>query len=199
MFNRRKLFTPGMTVGLFGGSFDPPHKGHSLVSAKLQAALGLDVVWWLVAPQNPLKTSSPDSMENRLNACRELVGSFNNRVYISDEETRLGTRNTADTVRKLKQIYPQVKFIWLMGADNMASLHNWKNWQVLMNDIPMAIYPRPGYVVKAGLSPAAQQFGDCRIAIDQAANLKTIDAPAWVLLTGKMDDISSTTLRNKSS
>lgn len=188
-----------MTVGLFGGSFDPPHKGHSLVSAKLQAALGLDVVWWLVAPQNPIKTSSPDSMENRLNACRELVGSFNNRVYISDEETRLGTRNTVDTVRKLKQIYPQVKFIWLMGADNMASLHHWKDWQVLMHDIPMAIYPRPGYVIKAGLSPAAQQFGDYRIATDQAANLKTIDAPAWVLLTGKMDDISSTTLRNKSS
>ena len=199
MFNRRKLFTPGMTVGLFGGSFDPPHKGHSLVSAKLKAALSLDVVWWLVAPQNPLKTRSPDSMENRLNACRELVGSFNNRVYISDEETRLGTRNTVDTVRKLKQIYPQVKFIWLMGADNMASLHHWKDWQVLMHDIPMAIYPRPGYVVKAGLSPAAQQFGDYRIATDQAANLKTIDAPAWVLLTGKMDDISSTTLRNKSS
>ena len=147
-----------MTVGLFGGSFDPPHKGHSLVSAKLQAALGLDVVWWLVAPQNPLKTRSPDSMENRLNACRELVGSFNNRVYISDEETRLGTRNTVDTVRKLKQIYPQVKFIWLMGADNMASLHHWKDWQVLMHDIPMAIYPRPGYVVKAGLSPAAQHL-----------------------------------------
>ncbi|MEC6997965.1 MAG: nicotinate-nucleotide adenylyltransferase [Pseudomonadota bacterium] len=199
MFNRRKLFTPGMTVGLFGGSFDPPHKGHSLVSAKLKAALSLDVVWWLVAPQNPLKTRSPDSMENRLNACRELVGSFNNRVYISDEETRLGTRNTVDTVRKLKQIYPQVKFIWLMGADNMASLHHWKDWQVLMHDIPMAIYPRSGYVVKAGLSPAAQQFGNYRIASDQAANLKTIDAPAWVLLTGKMDDISSTTLRNKTS
>ena len=169
------------------------------MSAKLQAALGLNVVWWLVAPQNPLKSTSPDAMENRLKACQDLVGSLNNRVYISDEETRLGTRNTVDTIRKLKQLYPQVRFIWLMGADNMTSLHHWKDWQVLMHDVPMAIYPRPGYVVKAGLSPAAQQFGNYRIAADQAANLKTIDAPAWVLLTGKMDDISSTTLRNNSS
>lgn len=190
---------PGMTVGLFGGSFDPPHKGHSLVSAKLQAALGLDAVWWLVAPQNPLKSASPDTMENRLKACRELVGPLNNRVYISDEETRLGTRHTADTVQRLRQAHPQVKFIWLMGADNMATLHHWKDWQVLMHDVPMAIYPRPGYVVKAGLSPAAQQFGNYRIAADQATHLKTIEAPAWVLLTGRMDDISSTELRNNSS
>ena len=188
-----------MTVGLFGGSFDPPHQGHSLVSAKLQTALGLDMVWWLVAPQNPLKRASPEAMEKRLKACQDLVGPSNNRVYISDEETHLGTRNTVDTIRKLKQLYPQVRFIWLMGADNMASLHRWKDWQVLMHDVPMAIYPRPGYVVKAGLSPAAKQFGDYRIAADQATNLKNIDAPAWVMLTGKMDDISSTTLRNNSS
>lgn len=199
MFSRRKLFSPGMTVGLFGGSFDPPHKGHSLVSAKLQTALGLDMVWWLVALQNPLKRASPEAMEKRLKACQDLVGPSNNRVYISDEETHLGTRNTVDTIRKLKQLYPQVRFIWLMGADNMASLHRWKDWQVLMHDVPMAIYPRPGYVVKAGLSPAAKQFGDYRIAADQATNLKNIDAPAWVMLTGKMDDISSTTLRNNSS
>ncbi len=188
-----------MTVGLFGGSFDPPHKGHSLVSAKIQTALCLDMVWWLVAPQNPLKRTSPEAMEKRLKACQDLVGTSNIRVYISDEETHLGTRNTVDTVRKLKQLYPQVRFIWLMGSDNMASLHRWKDWQVLMHDVPMAIYPRPGYVVKAGLSPAAQQFRDYRIAADQAANLKNIDAPAWVMLTGKMDDISSTTLRNNSS
>ena len=188
-----------MTVGLFGGSFDPPHKGHSLVSARLQTALCLDMVWWLVAPQNPLKRASPEAMEKRLKACQDLVGPSNNRVYISDEETHLGTRNTVDTIRKLKQLYPQVRFIWLMGSDNMASLHRWKDWQVLMHDVPMAIYPRPGYVVKAGLSPAAQQFGDYRIAADQATNLKNIDAPAWVILTGKMDDISSTTLRNNSS
>lgn len=188
-----------MTVGLFGGSFDPPHEGHRLASAKLQAALGLDIVWWLVAPQNPLKTAAPAAMEERIRACRKLVGRLNSHVHISDEETRLGTRNTADTVRKLKRIYPRVRFVWLMGADNLETLHRWKDWQALMHEVPMAAYPRPGHVVPAGLSPAARRFGACRVAAEQARNLKNLEAPAWVLLTGRMDKASSTALRNKIS
>ena len=135
-------------------------------------------------------------MENRLNACRDLVGSFNHRVYISDEETRLGTRNTADTVRKLKQIYPQVKFIWLMGADNLASLHKWRFWDELMSEIPVAIYPRPGSTLQAGISPAAMRFASWRKPANAAASFRFAQAPAWIMLDGVLSGLSSSALRH---
>jgi nicotinate-nucleotide adenylyltransferase len=191
----RPFLTSGMTVGLFGGSFDPPHAGHKLVSDRLATALGLDLVWWLVSPQNPLKQTRPGKMEERLQACRALVKSA--RVHVSDEETRLGTANTIDTVRKLKAQYPGVSFIWLMGADNLAGLHRWKNWAGLMAQIPVAIYPRPGYQIRAGLSPAANRFAGQRLAAADARLLKTAQPPVWVMLEGRMDTNSSTKLRHK--
>ena len=191
----RPLLVSGMTVGLFGGSFDPPHAGHKLVSDRLGTVLELDLVWWLVSPQNPLKQNRPGKMEQRLQACRKLVKS--SRVHVSDEENRLGTTNTIDTVRKLKAQYPGIGFIWLMGADSLVGLHRWKDWAGLMAEIPIAVYPRPGYQTRAGLSPAARRFAGQRLAATDARLLKTAQPPAWVMLEGRMDDNTSTNLRHK--
>jgi len=193
MVSRRKYFAPGTSVALFGGSFDPPHAGHRLVSLAALRALRVDHVWWLVSPQNPLKTHQPKDMAHRLAACQELA--HHPRIHISDEEARLGTQYAIDTVRRLKARHPGVHFIWLMGSDSLADLHRWKNWQALMQEIPMVIYPRPGSSLKALSSKAAQRFAKARVAPAQAAHFKHLKAPAWVMLDGPHNGLSSSSLR----
>ena len=161
----RHHFTPGMSVGLFGGSFDPPHTGHRLVSLTALKALQLDRIWWLVSPQNPLKQHAPKDTAARVAACRALAR--HPKIFVSDEETRLGTQYAIDTVRRLKAANPGVRFIWLMGADNLAGLHKWKFWDELMREIPVAIYPRPGQHLAGWHQPggdalcAVAQTGQC--------------------------------------
>ena len=116
--SRRKYFARGTSVALFGGSFDPPHDGHRLVSLAALRALNIDHVWWLVSPQNPLKTHQPQEMAHRLAACETLAR--HPRIHVSDEEARLGTQYAIDTVRRLKAAHDGVHFIWLMGSDSLA-------------------------------------------------------------------------------
>jgi nicotinate-nucleotide adenylyltransferase len=190
-------FFPGAKIALFGGSFDPPHQGHALLAKAALRKLGVDYVWWLVSPQNPLKNHKPQNMETRLAEVRDLAGADAEarRFIVTDEETRLGTQFAIDTVRALQAAYPHVDFIWLMGADNLAQLHRWKNWQDLMAAIPIAVYPRPGFAHKAALSPAARAFEQDRLPTAAAAQLADYQAPAWLILDGARSSLASSRLR----
>ncbi|MGC6475170.1 MAG: nicotinate-nucleotide adenylyltransferase [Parvibaculales bacterium] len=192
---RRPVFFDGMRVGLFGGSFNPPHEGHVLLARKLQVQLKLDLVWWLVSPQNPLKQEKPENAQQRIKACEEIAGTY--KTYISNEETLLGTTYTADTIACLKAKYPNVRFVWIMGADSLRSIHKWRNWQEIFNQVPVAVYPRPNETITAGLGPAAQYFAHARRPANEASLLPTQNTPAWILLDGKTHASSSTSIRQQ--
>ncbi|MGR3780291.1 MAG: nicotinate-nucleotide adenylyltransferase [Albimonas sp.] len=184
---------PGLRVGLLGGSFDPPHQGHVHITRWALRRLGLDRVWWLVSPGNPLKARGPAALERRMQACRALMR--HPRVEITDVEARLGARYTADTLARLKARYPQVRFVWLMGADNLAQFHRWDRWQEIAMTTPIAVLGRPGAQLRAGLSPAARRFAFARRDAGAAHGLALAEPPAWTLLTGAMSDLSSTRIR----
>ena len=194
MTNRSPSAVAGMTVGLLGGSFDPPHEGHLHISEVALRRLGLSRVWWLVSPGNPLKTRGPAEITRRLAACETLL---DGRAAIepTDLETRLGTRYTADTLRALKRFYPGVRFVWLMGADNLVEFHRWHQWIDIFETVPIAVFARPGHQVKAGLSIAARRFAASRLDAKRAGALQFRDAPCWTLLSHPMRAHSSTAIR----
>jgi nicotinate-nucleotide adenylyltransferase len=185
---------PGMRVGLFGGSFDPPHAGHVHVTRWAMRAFRLDRVWWLVAPRNPLKASGPAGFGRRMAAARALTAGMP-RVVVTDLEDRLGTRTTAATLDRLLPRYPGVRFVWLMGSDSLAGLHRWDRWESIVERLPIGVLARPGGQVRAGLSPAARRFAHARLPARSAPALALHRPPAWCLVTGRMADQSSTELR----
>jgi nicotinate-nucleotide adenylyltransferase len=184
---------PGLRVGLLGGSFDPAHAGHVHITLWALRTLGLDRVWWLVSPGNPLKSDAPADLSRRLQAARALMR--HPRVVVTDIEARAGTRYTAGTVAVLRRRYPGVRFVWLMGADNLRTFHRWERWEEIMAAIPIAVFARPGEQLRAGLSPAARRFARWRVPQSEAAALPFLPPPAWTLLNGPMLDLSSTRLR----
>ncbi len=189
--------SPGLRVGLFGGSFNPPHEGHRLVAQTALRRLGLDQVWWIVTPGNPLKSNSTlPSQAERAGLVRDLVGP-DRRMVVSGIEARIGTRYTEQTIRFLRSRLPQVNFVWLMGADNLADFHRWKNWENIAGLVPMAIIDRPGSTLKAVSSPAARMLARFRIDESDARLLPRLPAPRWLFLHGKRSPLSSTALREK--
>lgn len=189
--------TRGMRIGLLGGSFDPPHDGHVHITEMALRTMGLDRVWWLVSPGNPLKERGPASMARRMAASRAAMR--HPRVVVTDLEARMGTRYTADTLRHLLPRYPGVRFVWLMGADNLVSFHRWEHWDAIMAQIPIGVLARPGAQVHAGLAPATRRFAEARIDPRRAALLPFLPPPAWTLVTGPMSPLSSTALRAQGS
>jgi nicotinate-nucleotide adenylyltransferase len=185
---------PGGRIGLFGGSFDPPHEGHRLASLAALERLGLDAVWRLVTPGNPLKDVSglPD-LEARVQAAKELAG--DPRIAVTGIERRLGTRYTVDTVAALQGLCPGVRFVLIVGADVLAELPRWKDWERLMRLVPLAVVDRPGYAEAALHGEAAADFAAARIAGADAASLADRAPPAWVFLEGTVSALSSTALR----
>lgn len=194
MTHRHPLATSGMTVGLLGGSFDPPHEGHLHISEQALKRVGLDRVWWLVTPGNPLKTHGPAEIGKRLSACETLIDGHS-RIEPTDIEARLGTRYTADTLRVMQRIYPGVRFVWLMGADNLVEFHLWKQWVEIFQTVPIAVFARPGHQVKAGLSVAAGRFAEARLDSRRAIALPHRHAPCWTLLSHPMRAQSSSAIR----
>lgn len=184
---------PGLRVGLFGGSFDPPHAGHVHVTRWALRGFGLDRVWWLVSPGNPLKRDAPADLARRMAAARAIMR--HPRVEVTDIEARLGTRATVDTLAGLRARYPGVRFVWLMGSDNLAGFHRWGRWEEIMAMAPVGVLARPGEQLRAGLSPAARRFARRRLPMAQARALASCEPPAWCLLTGRMLDLSSSELR----
>ena len=187
--------TNNMTVGLLGGSFDPPHVGHVHITKWAMRALGLDAVWWLVSPGNPLKTRGPAPLERRMDACRALV--TDPRITVSDLEAQIGTRYTAETLEHITAIYPGTRFVWLMGADNLRGFHRWDRADDIMHQVSIGVLARPGEQLAAGTSKMARKYARFRLSQRRAAALPYREAPCWCLLTGPMVDMSSTELRAK--
>lgn len=184
---------PGLQIGLLGGSFDPPHQGHAHITFEALRRLRLDRVWWLVSPGNPLKARGPVELAVRLEACRAMMR--HPRVWITDVEARMGTRFTADTLSRLMEAYPRVRFVWLMGADNLVGCHRWEHWDWILENAPVGVLARPDQQVKAGLAPAARAYRRFRVPERSAGGLALRKPPAWSLLVGPTVRISSTELR----
>lgn len=185
--------TRGMVVGLLGGSFDPAHEGHVHITREALKRFGLDRVWWLVTPGNPLKAQGPAPLEDRMARARAVMQ--HPCVVVTDIEARLGTRYTAETLGLLTAHYPGVRFVWLMGADNLAQFHRWENWQHIMGLVPVGVLARPLGGVAARLSPAARMFAGSRLAQSSAVTLGHHSAPAWCFVTLPMVDQSSSAIR----
>jgi len=189
---------PGMRVGLFGGSFNPAHEGHAHVAETALKRIGLDRVIWLVSPQNPLKPSHETAaLHRRVRAAERFAQGP--AMIVSDVETKIGSFYTIDTLRVLKARFPGVRFVWIMGADNLASFHRWRGWTQIMREMPMAVVARPWISVKSRFSPAARRFASARIPASAARTLPFRDPPAWVYLNGPLNFTSSTALRRKAA
>ncbi len=182
-------------IGLLGGSFNPAHRGHRRISLAAMDALGLDEVWWLVSPGNPLKADATDmaSFEDRFASAKAVAR--RSRIRVSDFEQREGTRYTIDTVKRLERRYPNERFIWLMGADTVAEFHHWRHWRKLAESLPIAVIHRPGYDRQAH---AARAMGWLRRFVrpsSQAKKWTDWSAPAIFFLRLPPDPTSATGLR----
>jgi nicotinate-nucleotide adenylyltransferase len=183
-----------MRVGLLGGSFNPAHEGHAHIARTALVRLGLDKVIWLVSPQNPLKSAEDTaSLEARMASARTQASGPG--MIVSDLEARLGTRYTLDLIRTLRARYPTVRFVWLMGADNLASFHRWRGWEEIMRLVPVCVVARPGWGLQGRLSPAARRFAWARRPASEARRLATARPPAWVYLPAPLNYESSTAIR----
>jgi nicotinate-nucleotide adenylyltransferase len=187
---------PGLKVGLFGGTFNPPHDGHKLVSSIALARLGLDQVWWLVTPGNPLKENGGlPPLEDRMAAARRLAD--HPRIVVTGVEAQIGTRYTYDTIKYLTERCPRVSFVWIMGADNLASFDRWQHWRDIAALVPIAVIDRPGSTLKAVHSPAGAWLSRHRIDESDSKLLAGAKPPRFVFIHAKRSDLSSTELRNK--
>ena len=184
----------GLRVGLLGGSFNPAHDGHVHISECALKSLQLDQVWWLVTPQNPLKSSEGMApFEDRLAKARDVV--TNTRIVISDFEAQAGTQYTTDSLDLLLKAHPRTRFVWLMGADNLLEAHRWHRWTSIFNTVPIAVLARPTYSLKALASKAAHRFAGSRVAESRARTLVDMKPPAWVYLNIRLHDASATRIR----
>jgi nicotinate-nucleotide adenylyltransferase len=188
---------PGISIGLFGGSFDPPHPGHLMVSGLALRRLRLDRVWWLVSPGNPLKTVSPHStLAARIAACRKLAR--DPRITVTGLEAGLDHRYSVETIAHLVARAPNTRFVWLMGADNLGNFHKWRGWREIAALVPIAIIDRPGESFDAVAAPAARALSRFRLPEAAAERLAFEPPPAWVFLHGPRNPLSSTEIRRKS-
>ena len=186
--------TRGMRVGLYGGSFNPAHEGHAHVAETAKRRLNLDRVIWLVSPQNPLKHGQDTAdLAERITGARALAKGPG--MIVSDAESKLGSAYTIDTIRALKRHFPGVKFVWIMGADSLATFHRWRGWTQIIRETPVAVVSRPWISLKSRFSPAVQRFGRFRLPSSAAPRLASARPPAWVFLRGPLNFQSSTVLR----
>jgi len=186
----------GMRVGLLGGSFNPPHEGHLHISKAAMQMLGLDCIWWLVTPQNPLKSQKPLSMEQREALCNDLVD--DPKILISTIEKDLGTNITYQTIKSLKTYYRDTDFVWITGMDNALSLHEWNNWQELLDLLPMAHLTRMPATSLVQNNPL-RMYRKQRHIVQRHAGRPNLDSGQTFWILGKkMIDISSTEIRSRS-
>jgi len=182
-------------IGILGGSFNPAHSGHRAISLAAISALGLDEVWWLVSPGNPLKEKSGDMAPFPVRYASARAMARRAPVRASAIELKLGTRYTIDTVRALTRLYPNMHFIWLMGADNLAQFDQWRDWRRIAREVPIAVVARPGYDGAARAAPAMGWLRRFIRPACQAKNWTKWRLPALVLLRFRPDPTSATRLR----
>ena len=184
----------GRRVGLMGGSFNPPHAGPLLAAEVALQRLGLDELWWIVTPGNPLKSHGAlRPLPERMAAVRALAR--HPRMHVTSFEAALGSPYTAVTLQFLKRRYPAIRFVWVMGADNLSTFHRWQDWRGIAAAMPMAVIDRPGYRLNALASKAAKHLERSRVPEAEAGALALKSPPAWVFLTNPLAHHSSTVIR----
>lgn len=187
---------PGQTIGLLGGSFNPPHIAHRQISEAALKRLGLDKVWWMVSPGNPLKKRGDTApLAERMRLCREMAK--NPHIVVTDFEADLPSPYTVSTLAFLKARNPLVRYVWIMGADNLAGFDQWHRWREIFTMVPVVIVDRPGWRLKALASKAARAFATSRVAEKEAGTVPHRPPPAWTFLTGPLSHASSTAIRNR--
>lgn len=191
---RTPLVSPGQRIGLMGGSFNPPHEGHLIVARTALRRLQLDWLWWLVTPGNPLKSQRELApIQSRYAAIRAMTA--DPHMVPTSFEEKLNTPYTAATLSFLKMRHRHTHFVWIMGADNLATFHRWQHWRDIAATVPIAVVDRPGWRLAAMASPAARTLARYRIDEAEAGSLALRAAPAWTFLTTRLSSLSSTELR----
>jgi nicotinate-nucleotide adenylyltransferase len=183
-----------MRIGLLGGSFNPPHEGHALITRLALRRLRLDRIWWLVTPGNPLKSlTGLAALKARVEAARGLdVGP---KVVVSDIEAQIESRFTYDTLRWLKRRAPRVHFVWIMGADNLRQFHRWRHWRAIADLVPIVVVDRPGSTLSATSGRAGAALARWRVPEREATRFAAMRPPALLFLHGRRSKLSSTALR----
>jgi nicotinate-nucleotide adenylyltransferase len=189
------LVFAGQRIGIMGGTFNPPHEGHRIVAETAVKRLQLDQLWWVVTPGNPLKTNGGlPPLSQRMQAAQKFARGP--RMKVTGFEAELGTPYTAATLAFLKLRHPGVHFVWVMGADNLASFDRWQLWRQIAETMPIAVVDRPRWRLKALASPAAAALAAARVCENEAGKLAALTPPAWTFLTSRLSPLSSTALRN---
>ena len=182
-------------IGLLGGSFDPPHKGHLFISLEAKKLLELDEVWWIVTPQNPLKILKPATYQERVNNCKNITRNY--PINIKEIEKKIGSNYSYKTINYILNHYKNIKFFWLMGADNLISFHKWQKWQKIFDNMSIVIFKRHGYNTNALKSIASKKYNHTRILKSQINFEDFNKLPSWAIIQNKEIKISSTEIRNQ--
>ena len=182
-------------IGLLGGSFDPPHKGHLFISLEAKKIFQLDEIWWIVTPQNPLKISKPATYYERVKNCKKITRNL--PINIKEIEKKINSDYSYKTINYILNHYKNIKFFWLMGADNIISFHKWQKWQKIFNNMSIVIFKRHGYNTKALKSIASKRYLNSKI-LKTKINLDDFNKlPSWIIIENKEIRISSTEIRNQ--
>ena len=185
-----------LTIGLLGGSFNPAHDGHRTISLHALKRLGLDQVWWLVSPQNPLKpTEGMAALEKRMEEARLVAN--NPRIIVTDIEGQMRTRYTIDTLRTLKKRFPRTNFVWLMGADNFSQLPRWREWSEIFQIVPVAVFRRPAYAAGRGRGKVSQRFGKHLKPGAHGKKFMRLKPPVWFIMDNRLNNLSATAIRKE--
>ena len=182
-------------IGLLGGSFDPPHKGHLYISLEAKKILKLDEIWWLVTPQNPLKINQPASYSERVKNCKILTK--NKPIKIKEIEKKINSQFSYQTIKYLNNHYKYIKFFWLMGADNLINFHQWQNAHRIFNEIPIVVFRRYGYNQQALKSYISNLYKNFRVKNKNIHIDNFNQLPAWTIIQNKEIRISSTEIRKQ--
>jgi nicotinate-nucleotide adenylyltransferase len=182
-------------IGLLGGSFDPPHKGHLYISLEAKKILRLDEIWWLVTPQNPLKINKPASYSERLRNCKSIIR--NQPIKVKEIEKKINSKYSYQTIKYINKHYKNLNFFWLMGADNLINFHQWQNAHRIFNEIPIVVFRRYGYNEKALKSNIANFYKNFRINNKKISVNNFNSTPVWTIIQNKEIKISSTEIRKQ--
>ncbi len=184
----------GQRIGLLGGSFNPAHDGHRYISVTALKRLRLDHIWWLISPQNPLKsTKDMAPFAERVAIAKKVAR--HPRIHISTIEERLHTRFTIDTLEYLQKLVPTSRFVWLMGADNLIQFPLWHRWEDIIHLVPLAIFDRDHYSLKGLTDKVAYRFRHSRMSIGAEKAIATKTPPAWTFITLRRHPLSATSIR----
>jgi len=186
----------GQRIGLLGGSFNPAHSGHRQVSLFALKRLKLDHIWWLVSPQNPLKsTHGMASLNQRMKTAAAMAQ--HPRIHVTDLEHQWGVFYTIDVLKALRKRFPKTHFVWLMGADNMQQIEHWRAWGDIFKSVPVAVFRRPAYAAGRRRGKAAVRFDRFWINRQKAKLLAEVKPPAWLVLDNDLSHLSATALRKR--